>query len=393
MKPVIARLINDQQAEWISTESNGAQKLHRTAISELPTDCAIILIVKGDTVLCQQVQTPARNAKQLQQAVPYQLEDELAGDIDTLHFAYSRLSSGMVDVLIIEKSMMEGWLASVPAPENVIGIVPDFLAIAASEKNWGLLIEKDSIIARNNQGCGFNAEHELGLEILRQWYEKDQVEGITVWKTKDAPELTLPFPLQSEAQIIQHPMQLFQHDMSTSSFINLRQGEFAAREKSGGGFRSAAWLRVAALFLVFVLISFGLKLGEYFLLQQKIAKTNQAIEETFRQVFPDVKRIINPRVQMEQRIKALRSGGSDDPDFLKLLAAFSNAYQHQDKIQPSDIQYRNHFLTIAVHAPSLQTLEALKQRISNQQGASAEISSANNTSTGVDAQLKIQEAL
>jgi general secretion pathway protein L len=391
MKPIIARLINDQQAEWISTESNGAQKLHRTAISELPIDCAIILIVKGDTVLCQQVQTPARNAKQLQQAVPYQLEDELAGDIDTLHFAYSRLSSGMVDVLIIEKSMMEGWLASVPAPENVIAIVPDFLAISASEKNWALLIEKDSIIARNNQGCGFNAEHELGLEILRQWYEKDQVEGITVWKTKDAPELTLPFPLQSEAQIIQHPMQLFQHDLSTSSYINLRQGDYASREKSEG-FKSAAWLRVAALFLAFVVISFGLKFGEYFLLEQKIKATDLAIEDTFRQAFPDIKRIINPRVQMEQRIKALRSGGSDNPDFLKLLAAFSNAYQHQDKIQLGDIQYRNHYLTIAVNASSLQILEALKQRISNQQGVSAEISSANNTASGVEAQLKIQEA-
>jgi general secretion pathway protein L len=391
MKSVIARLINDQQAEWISTESNGAQKLHRTTISELPTDSPIILIVNGDAVLCQRVQTPARNAKQLQQAVPYQLEDELAGDIDTLHFAYSKLSSGMVDVLIIEKSMMEGWLSLVPAPENVIAIVPDFMAIAASEKNWGLLIEKDRLIASNNQGCGFNAEHELGLEILRQWYEKEPVEGITVWKTKDAPDLTLPFEVQSEVQIIQHPMQLFQHDLSMNNFINLRQGDYAAREKSGG-FKSTAWLRVAILFLVFIFVSFGLKLGEYFLLQQQIAKTDQAIEDTFRQAFPDIKRIINPRVQMEQRIKALRIGDNDDPAFLKLLAAFTNAYRQQDKIQLGDIQFRNNFLTIGVHAASLQALEALKQRISSQQGVSAEISSANNTASGVEAQLKIQEA-
>lgn len=390
MKSVIARLINDQKVEWISTESGGAQKLHRTPISELPVDCAITLIVNGDAVLCQQVHTPARNMKQLHQAVPYQLEDELASDIETLHFAFSKLSEGTVDVLIVEKSIMNGWLEAIPVPENVIAIVPDFLALAASEKHWTLLIEKEHLIARNNRGCGFNSEHALGLEILRQWYEEEQPEGVAVWKTKDAPDLTLPFPIESEIHTLQHPMQLFQHDLASSSLINLRQGSYAGKEKTYT-FKSATWLRVAALFLAFLVFSFGLKIGEYFILQQQIAEANQSIEDTFRKAFPDIKRIINPRVQMEQRIKTLRSGGSGDPVFLKLLAAFSNAYQPLDRIKLGDIQYRNNYLIIALNAGSLQTLEALKQRISKEPGISAEISSASNTAGTVEAQLKIQE--
>jgi hypothetical protein len=95
---------------------------------------------------------------------------------------------------------------------------------------------------------------------------------------------------------------------------------------------------------------------------------------------------------MEQRVKSLRSGGTSDPVFLKLLAAFSNEFRPQDKIQLRDIQYRNNYLTIALDAESLQTLEGLKQRISSQAGVTAEISSATSVGNSIEAQLKLQEA-
>ena len=112
----------------------------------------------------------------------------------------------------------------------------------------------------------------------------------------------------------------------------------------------------------------------------------------FKQAFPQVKRIINPRVQMEQRLKSLRSGGTSDPAFLKLLAAFSSEYRPQEKIQLQDIQFRNNYLMIDLDAESLQTLETLKQRIASQPGVTAEISSATSVGNSIEAQLKLQEA-
>lgn len=391
MKAVIARLLNDQQVEWISTDSTGAQKLHRTDVSELPEDLPITLVIHGNDILCRQVLTPARNIKQIQQAVPYQLEDELVSDIDALHFAYSGLYEGKVDTLVIERRLMDGWIESLPEPSNVTVMVPDFMALSAMDNGWTLLIESDRLVARKGQHCGFSAEHDLGLLVLQQWYEQEPPETITIWKTKDAPELTLPFESEINIQIIQHPLQLFHHDLSPATSVNLRQGDYKSKQKSGS-IRSSAWLRVAALFLVFVLVSFGLKISEYLILSQQLAETSQSIEQTFKQAFPDVKRIINPRVQMEQRVKSLRSSGTSDPVFLKLLAAFSNEFRPQDKIQLRDIQYRNNYLTIALDAESLQTLEDLKQRISSQSGVTAEISSATSVGNSIEAQLKLQEA-
>jgi len=391
MKAIIAHLLNDQQVEWISTDNSGAQKLHRTAITELPTEATITLIVNGDAIHCQEVTTPARNIKQIQLAVPYQLEDELASDIDSLHFAYSALNVGKVDTLIVEKTLMNGWLETLPEPDNVTVMVPDFMALSCKENSWTVLAEGDRLIARNGTHCGFSTEHELGLLILQQWYDKEKPDSITLWKTKDAPELSLPFESETESQVVQHPLQLFQHGLSPGTSINLRQGAYQSKNKSGS-FSSGVWLRVAALFLIFILISFGLKITEYFILDQQLTETNQSIEDTFKQAFPDVKRIINPRVQMEQRVKSLRSGGTSDPSFLKLLAAFSNEYRPQEKIQLQSIQYRNNYLMIDLNAESLQTLETLKQRITSQPGVAAEISSATSVGNRVEAQLKLQEA-
>lgn len=391
MKAVIARLLNDQQVEWISTDNTGAQKLHRTAINELPAEASITLIINGDAIHCQEVTTPARNIKQIQLAVPYQLEDELASDIDSLHFAYSGLNLGKIDTLIVEKALMNHWLETLPEPDNVTAMVPDFLALSAKDKTWAVLVESDRLIARNGIHCGFSTEHELGLLILQQWYDEEKPDFITFWKTKDAPELSLPFESEIESQVVQHPLQLFQHDLNPGTFINLRQGSFESKNKTGP-FPSGVWLRVAALFLIFVLVSFGLKITEYFILQQQLTETNQSIEDNFKQAFPEVKRIINPRVQMEQRVKSLRSGGTSDPAFLKLLAAFSNEYRPQEKIQLRDIQYRNNYLMIDINAESLQTLETLKQRITSQPGVTAEISSATSVGNIIEAQLKLQEA-
>lgn len=391
MKAVIARLLNDQQVEWISTDNAGAQKLHRTDVSELPPEATITLIINGDAIHCLEVTTPARNIKQIQLAVPYQLEDELASDIDTLHFAYSGLSSGKIDTLIVENALMHGWLETLPEPDNVTVMVPDYLALSAKENCWAVLIESDRLVARNGTHCGFSTEHELGLLILQQWYEEKKPDSITLWRTKDAPELSLPFESEIETQVVQHPLQLFQHDLSSGTSINLRQGSFKSKNKTGAS-HSGIWVRVAALFLIFILISFGLKITEYLILDQQLTETNQAIEDTFKQAFPEVKRIINPRVQMEQRLKSLRSGGTSDPAFLKLLAAFSSEYRPQEKIKLQDIQFRNNYLMIDLDAESLQTLETLKQRITSQPGVTAEISSATSVGNSIEAQLKLQEA-
>ena len=92
-----------------------------------------------------------------------------------------------------------------------------------------------------------------------------------------------------------------------------------------GGLKAIALLATcviaAALAAVWVGLSMAQVSIEYWKLNRVNEKLDADIEQVFRRTFPEVKNVVNARVQMEQRIKELTSTGdsSKGTDFLKLL--------------------------------------------------------------------------
>src|SRR5690606_28376181 len=74
----------------------------------------VCVLVPGTDVLLAQPELPAKAGAKLQQIVPYALEEQLAEDIDNLHFAIGRRSgdSTTVPVAVVSQSLMDEWLTS-----------------------------------------------------------------------------------------------------------------------------------------------------------------------------------------------------------------------------------------------------------------------------------------
>ena len=82
-----------EPVEWVVVDQSGAQQgSDRTRRSagpwpKRPTDKRVIALVPGTNVLRTFVDIPVRNQAKLLQAIPFAMEDQLAGNIEELHFA------------------------------------------------------------------------------------------------------------------------------------------------------------------------------------------------------------------------------------------------------------------------------------------------------------------
>ncbi|MDN5872085.1 MAG: type II secretion system protein GspL, partial [Nitrococcus sp.] len=102
MRPrLILRLPADPGAliEWIVLDTNGRPEgaSRRGTPAEAAAEAAgrqVLGLADGLAVLLSDTVIPSRNGERLRRAVPFALEERLAGDVDSLHFALGRREPG-----------------------------------------------------------------------------------------------------------------------------------------------------------------------------------------------------------------------------------------------------------------------------------------------------------
>ena len=106
----------DHLAQWIAVDSTGARRSPPLTgpLSEAGSDIGdrqVIVLVPGTEVLTTSVDIPVKGGSRLHAALPYALEDQLAEDVDQLHFAPgTRRSSGRIPVAIVSRKRLAEWI-------------------------------------------------------------------------------------------------------------------------------------------------------------------------------------------------------------------------------------------------------------------------------------------
>ena len=102
----------------------------------------LVLFAPATDVRLASIQVPVRQVQKVLQAAPYALEDQLAEDVDTLHFAIGvRQADGSHPVAIASRERMDRWLAPLRARGLAADAVwPEALCLplpAVSRKHTG----------------------------------------------------------------------------------------------------------------------------------------------------------------------------------------------------------------------------------------------------------------
>lgn len=360
---------------------------------------SITLVVPGDEVLSARVELPAGGRSKVLQALPYLIEERVVGDVERLHIV-PQLTSDTVTATVASDDGMACWLSWVAESGLMIDrVIPEpYLLPPPQADHWHLALlgerlwlrSGDQALSTRWQLAPFLLEKCLKQAIdqrpgqIRLWHDgcRSQ-EEITTHLISALPGLPIEFILLTPS----HPAAL--PGTAQDSGINLLQGPYARRRR--GASLAASWWPAAILMLLWAAIQFGGSLLVVQRLESSIAELNRGISDTYMSLFPETRRLVNPRAQMEHQLSLLTSEGREGKsDFLTLLAVAGNQVNQFSSVTIERISYRKGVLHLELTADSLDTLNRVKNSLLATGRVGVEIGNTSAETLGVKSRLTIE---
>jgi len=391
-----------EQVSWLRVSDDAEQRwsMSRGTLSDASreaTACQVIVLVPGVDVLLTQVVVPSRQRQHIVNAVPYALEDQLASDIDDIHFALGpRNEAGEVAVVVVAQAHMHDWLGHLrDAGLEPDIMVPDILALPAVDRGWSVLHDGDSVLLRRGQFAGA----AIDTSVAAQWFElalaeqgeshpgqiklfdcQHDSEQRLVLNTGD---VSVELVAQDEA-----PLPFLARHFSAGQIINLIQGDYSPREQVGRLLRP--WRLAAALVVLVLVLGIGRTIADFMTLSATSDSLRSQINQVYLDTFPDARKVVDARLQMQRKLDELSVGGAAlGQGFLSLLTLMAEPLKKIDSIELRHVAYQDGRLSLALRINNLQLLEQLKQGLLANKGLNVEIQSASSRDDAVEARLQL----
>ena len=392
----------DDSVQWIlssQTVSDGnCGNIKLANVHELVQDRNVVILLPVEHVYISTVDLQTRNKKQLMKAVPFALEEELAEDIESMHFAFGeRTDSGLLPVTAINKQNLDDLLEVLNDVDLIPHVItPDIFGIETQANKWVICADQQRALVRTSQWSGFSCESMFLDEFVKLALNEEETapQQILVYQHPDEDVMKLSLLSASAGTEIKSADHwsptLFASGYDANQCINLLQGSYAKKDKTHITYRP--WKIAAALGAIWLTLSFGTATIELWSLKSEELALDQEIEKVMRQTFPDIQNVVNARVQMEQRLKELGnlSQANDGNDFLKTLSITGTEIKRRKNIQVSTIDFSKQRMQLELQSSDIQQIEQMKQALA-QRNLVAEIVSADTGGKGVNAKLSIQE--
>jgi general secretion pathway protein L len=388
----------ETSASWVVVDARGlpsgvAQSGPLMQAAPRTAGRRVCVLVPGADVLLAEPEVPARAGAKLQQLVPYALEEQLADDIDDLHFAIGKRANESLrtPVAVVARALMNEWLAALRGA----GIEPDCLYAESDllPENPGqavALLDEDAVYVRPSGGTPVTLPADALVEALAIAQSGEGAAAATggrglvlyagpaEWQRHSAEvEASRPQFDGIKVQLLTAgPLALFGQQLATASPINLLQGPYAPTSSREIGFR--AW-RVAAILLgCFIGLHVFGKAAELQVLKKRERQVDVSIRETFHSLMPGDPGLGEPRRRMEQRLNATRGAGGG------LLPALQALAQARDAAPGTSVQALNFHggaVEMKLAAPDAASLDRLSQSLRSN-GWAADLAGGSNAASG-----------
>src|SRR5438477_641047 len=148
--------VPDEPASWLVVDARGTPvgPPHSGPLTAAVTRAAgrrVWVIVPGTDVLLAEPEVPVKAGLKLQQLVPYALEEQLADNIEDLHFAIGKRASDSIraPVAVVARALLDEWLATLRSS----GIEPEAIhaesdLLPGNPAHAVVLVEEDAVFVR-----------------------------------------------------------------------------------------------------------------------------------------------------------------------------------------------------------------------------------------------------
>lgn len=391
---------DDQALDWQQCQLGDLAGAVDNIKAQYPGELVCTLILSVENLLCTQITLPGKQAKHLKQALPFLVEEKLAIDVDSMHFAIgSKRSENRYPVVAVEHdkfSQLLQWLKDCDLePSLALGdaqllkpaelYIGDSRSLLSLDNGQSIAVENDDLELILNSA--FNDEEAL---------ESTEVPVLNVNYSDTIPsEVELQLQVLDSAQSAQvntadqaTPLtDLILDRLESYQGINLLQGEFASRKKKSQSTLKWQPFAIAAAVLLALQLSYFVASGLYF--SNKAETYASDTEKLYRALFPQDRRIRDVKRQAQAHLKG--ASGSNT-DFIGLLGAVANSWKNPNnsslEIEQLRFSGKRGQMTLEIQAKSINQLDTLQREIS-EKGIKAELMSANESDKGVRGRLQL----
>ena len=227
-----------------------------------------IVWVPGERVLTLQLNIPGRHWRK---ALAYAVEPYLAQPIEQQQIIpLDRRADGETVCAVVAQAQLARWQDALEQYGwEDAALLPDYFSVPVGE-NWQRYSEQGRSRVRTGQATGFCAPDQAAETLAQQ--AQASLQAVSESQLTCSPEL-----------------------------LRYKLAQTRSAKMSGSVWKS--WAQVAAMLLLVVGVYLGEKVWQTQRLQQQAQAYQMQTEALFKQLFPEVKRIVNIRAQLKGKLK------------------------------------------------------------------------------------------
>ena len=402
----------EQAASWIAVDSNGTRTSQPVtgplASAALDVgDRNVIVLVPATTVLTTTVDIPIKGGSRLRAALPFALEEQLADDIDDLHFAAgARREGGQVPVAVVAHEQMSEWLGRLDeAGLSASGIVAENYGLARIPGTMSLMAAENQIMFNDGADNEFVLQGAMpsdALAVVGALEESDNED--------QAPGHLLVYCSPDDEQRFQHDWNSLRHELASvdvnllpdgvlprlavtvaaGNGVNLLQGRYGPKTEVAAMFRP--WRYAAILFLTLGVLVFGGKVADYYRLTQEEVALKAQFAQVYQSIRPNDQREVVDPVATVNSVRRSLGAPSALQVLLPSLLELGRAIQQSQTANIEAISYRAGVIDVRLTAPDVATLDKIQKAVSNSGRFSAAIQSTDQVGDKINSRIQIREA-
>ena len=382
---LIIHLRDGAEPQWMVCNEDGNVIVNAVSgeLSQATAMCLgrrVVVILPASEALVADSEAPAKSAAKLAQVIPYALEERVADEIESLHFALGErdATTGRIPVVVIERARIDARIAELHAaglsptavyseasllpamPGQMIALLDgDTLTLRAAE-SAPLVMPALSINDAFEMALATQVAPVAGLEgaplglLLYTGHDEWQAHEQTVDAWRDR------FTGVKVQLLPSGPLSVLAPAAASGEAVNILQGPLAVASPLQTGWR--AWRVAAVLAGVLLCLHIGSRVFELQRLKKAEATLDVGIEEAFRAAMPGQQNATQARRRVAQRLDEINSGGAGGA-LLPALSALANARNAAPTTTIEGINFRDGVLDLRVIAPDAASLDAIGQQL------------------------------
>ncbi|MDP2228680.1 MAG: type II secretion system protein GspL [Moraxellaceae bacterium] len=346
----------------------------------------------------------AKQRRLASEALAWLIEEQAAEDVENLQVVAGEADAqGNTPLIAVAKDYLDTLMRQCrEAGWRMQALLPDLMLLPVPADGWVLscAVNPDGMTTSTlRTGMLAGASLEAAPELLLAAALKEQMdEGrgapsqlqLLIMADDDVSIATTVSSWCSAHDIICVPVDAAEQDISarlTQENWLRHPASFLQNDFSGERSLLPRPLRIAAMFL---LLAFSVQLvsewSRYFYFRHQSLKAREVATATYRQLFPEERRITDLRRQMNAHLGSASATGNSLPVLTRIAEAMQGSGLNTQRVD-----FAAGTFTLDVEARGITEIDALKSRLEGQ-GLSTEIVSANAVSNGaIRGRLRVQE--